>query len=110
VIQDVRIRDAVFKKALLEIDPASNVDTRTAPAADTVNAVVRANDCSTGKPINVMFSVFTKLEADAQTNPITLFGASPVSETQSSPSVEERLVAFEQRLELALKSEKIERE
>jgi hypothetical protein len=32
-----------------------------------------------------------------------------VSETQSSPSVEERLAAFEQRLELALKTEQGQR-
>jgi hypothetical protein len=39
--QVVRIRDAVFRNATLEIDPTSDVDTRAALAADAFDAVIR---------------------------------------------------------------------
>jgi hypothetical protein len=45
----VCIRDAVFRNATLEIDPASDVDTRAALAADAFDAVVRSKDCSAEK-------------------------------------------------------------
>jgi hypothetical protein len=67
---------------LREIDPTPTIDTETAPAADTVNAVVQANNYTTGRLLNVMQSVVTKLAADAPTS-VTLHGASPKSETQA---------------------------
>ena len=47
--QVVRIRNAVFRNATLEIDPTSDVDTRAALAADDFDAVARSEDFSAEK-------------------------------------------------------------